>query len=181
MSSAWTVVLRGDWYLPHLVNMLREYCGNNEQNKCRDEMVQQIEAQMMPVGGSVIKATRALAVIDFENREQVERLLVQYCTEYGDGTTYEPNGRHQQATAAMQAALREFANPTPKVEEPLGLGAVIETNDGRRFVRVAGRDSRFPWVDAGKPADNAYNWVSHGGLDGATPLRAVNEGVAVHG
>lgn len=38
---------------------------------------------------------------------------------------------------AMQAALREFANPTPRIEEPTGLGAVVETEDGDNYVKVA--------------------------------------------
>ncbi len=37
----------------------------------------------------------------------------------------------------MQAALREFANPTPpKPDEPTGLGAVVEDANGVRWVRM---------------------------------------------
>jgi hypothetical protein len=36
----------------------------------------------------------------------------------------------------MQAALREFANPRdPKPDEPQGLGAVVQREDGIRWVR----------------------------------------------
>lgn len=130
-----------------------------------------------------VSVVRPLAVIDPEDAHDIEAICTPDLRSGIEGILRVSidDAQWERISEKMQAALREFADPTPKVEEPLGLGAVIETNDGRRFVRVAGRDSRFPWVDAGKPADNAYNWVSHGGLDGATPLRVVNEGVAVHG
>lgn len=54
---------------------------------------------------------RPLVVIDPEDREQVERL---------EASVREANGwnmlHHDRRTNALQAALREFANPTP--EEP---------------------------------------------------------------
>lgn len=48
----------------------------------------------------------------------------------------------------LQAALREFANPTPpKPEEPTGLGAVVEDADGELWVR-SDMDEDFPWTQA---------------------------------
>lgn len=67
--------------------------------------------------------------------------------------------------------------PQSKPDEPTGLGAVIETDDGRKFIRTVGRDSRFPWVNADDPGKNAFNWESHGGLDGSRPIRVLSEGV----
>jgi hypothetical protein len=61
---------------------------------------------------------RPLVIIDAEDREQVERLTKAY---------HERRRQITDDTASdMQAALREFANPTPpKPEEPTGLGAVV--------------------------------------------------------
>ena len=83
-----------------------------------------------------------VAVINFDDREQVERLLVAF---------HWPKPIPSYALDEMQAALREFANPTPtKPDEPLGLGAVVEDADGVRWTRVepAGAFSRNPWYPA---------------------------------
>ena len=80
---------------------------------------------------------RPLVVIDPDDREQVER-LARLCSSV-------PAEMALSATRldAMQAALREFANPTPpKPDEPTGLGAVVEDADGQRWVRVR---SGFDW------------------------------------
>src|SRR5690606_604511 len=40
-------------------------------------------------------------------------------------------------SSLFQAALREFANPTPpKPDEPTGLGAVVEDANGEKWVRT---------------------------------------------
>src|SRR5690606_10195009 len=66
---------------------------------------------------------RPLVVIDPDDRAQVERLW----DLFGAAKAYGPD--------ALQAALRELANPTPpKPDEPTGLGAVVETPGGR-YVR----------------------------------------------
>lgn len=77
---------------------------------------------------------RPLVVIDPEDREAVERLTGLYLDVEGS------------ATDVMQAALREFADPTPpRPDEPTGLGAVVEDEDGSILTRISlegGRD----WV-----------------------------------
>jgi hypothetical protein len=67
---------------------------------------------------------RPLAVIDPENREEVERLVSLFDAIAGG------------ALDAMQDALREFADPKPsKPAEPTAIGAVVEDADGIRWVR----------------------------------------------
>ena len=80
---------------------------------------------------------RPLAVIDPENAEEVERLVDLYWSvRKGDRTRI----------SAMQAALREFADPKPpKPEEPTGLGAVVEVAKGSRWIRVWGAGVHQPW------------------------------------
>lgn len=76
-----------------------------------------------------------VVVIDPEDRKAVERLGDLFADER------DKNGGQSRLVVggwadAMQAALREFANPKPpKPEEPAGLGAVVEDLDGRRWVR----------------------------------------------
>ena len=126
MSDNWTIVLKGDWWLPHLVNMLNEYKGNGEQTSCRDEMVEQIESQIDRSDGNLNPTTRPLVVIDPEDREQVKRLTEMYRS-VDNSIGWGP----------LQAALREFADPKPpKPEEPTGLGAVVEDVVGVRWVRT---------------------------------------------
>jgi hypothetical protein len=97
-----------------------------------------------------LDGARPLVVIDPEDREQVERLRVLY---HAQRNTVTGNS----ATGDMQAALREFANPTrPKPEEPLGLGAVVEDSKGRTYVRHPdGDNDDRPWFD--KDGD-FYGW-----------------------
>lgn len=93
-----------------------------------------------PEGNYVI---RPLAVIDPEDREQVERLIRLFChhTPRGDAEFVLRHG----GIDNMQAALREFADPKPpKPEEPLGVGAVIEDAEGSIWVRV-GRKPGNTW------------------------------------
>ena len=90
---------------------------------------------------------RPLVVIDPEDAEQVERLAAIYARQ--------PHGAFlSDLTAELQAALREFANPTPpKPAEPTGLGAVVEDADGIRWVR-RGR-THFVAAEGSPPAE--YN------------------------
>ncbi len=83
---------------------------------------------------------RRLAVIDPEDREQVERLL-----ESLRGMSFAAHacGSH----TCLSAALRELANPTPpKPEEPTGLGAVVEDAEGNTWVRIGDVDMVAPWT-----------------------------------
>lgn len=97
---------------------------------------------------------RPLVVIDPESREDVERLARGYVKTWlgpREGVSPETVGQ-------MQAALREYANPTPpRLEEPTGLGAVVEDAEGGRWIR---RDVHAaPWANA---AGNAFpvTWAS---------------------
>jgi len=82
---------------------------------------------------------RPLVVIDPEDREQVERLTSLY---YHDDLDQPASFVRSNQ---MQAALREFANPTPpRPEEPTGLGAVVEDAEGQQWVRI-GRKTGNSW------------------------------------
>lgn len=77
--------------------------------------------------GRILAHPRHLALIDPEDREQVERLWDLFRDTADDD-----------ARDGMQAALREFANPTPpKPEEPTGLYARIKDGKGGTWVRTA--------------------------------------------
>jgi hypothetical protein len=85
---------------------------------------------------------RPLVVIDPEDREAVERLtnaLKLYRLK-----NLECDADNQEVIDT-QAALREYANPKPpKPDEPRGLGAVVEDEDGVKWVRNHG--SLAPWL-----------------------------------
>lgn len=91
------------------------------------------------LGDASAKHVRSLVVIDPEDREQVGRLLdalAEKDWEVGEG---------DQLADDVQAALREFANPTPpKPEEPTGLGAVVEDTDGRLWFRMTLENQTWP-------------------------------------
>ncbi len=72
--------------------------------------------------------------IDYEDREQVERIVAIL----HDGDPWFGGGPNQPThTSLLQKALREFADPKPpKPVEPLGLGAVIEDDEGDYWVRL---------------------------------------------
>lgn len=78
---------------------------------------------------------RHFVVIDPEDREQVARLASAFCGERWshamDGDECDPLTR-----AAMQVALREYANPV--APEPLGVGAVVEDGAGNLWTRIGG-------------------------------------------
>lgn len=112
---------------------------------------------------------RPLVVIDPEDREAVERLLVAYHDHhvaFADVTD-------------MQAALREYANPTPpRPDEPQGLGAVVEDEGGNRWMRHEpdpGRGNRnHAWYPAGYVSDGVrVKW------DRITAVRVLSPGVEV--
>ena len=78
-----------------------------------------------------------LVVLDSEDREQVERLnsLVPWL------------GAAPNLVDDMQAALRKFANPQSRIEEPQGLGAVVELQEGAIAVRTEGNGDTANWSD----------------------------------
>lgn len=70
--------------------------------------------------------------IDYEDREQVERLA--------DAVVHARMGNtlgnaYPGETTNLQAALRSLVSP-PRPDEPTGLGAVVEDEDGRLWVRT---------------------------------------------
>lgn len=110
---------------------------------------------------------RPLVVIDPEDREQVERLYRTYAS-------IEPNGQ-MRGSDFMQAALREFANPKPpKPEEPQGQGAVVEDEDGARWLRRI-EGGRNPWMfyDKAAKSTTARDWPE------ITAVRVLSPGVEV--
>jgi hypothetical protein len=70
------------------------------------------------------RAARRLVVIDPEDAEQVQRL--RELVWHDSGSTRK----------ALAAALREYANPVPRIEEPLSVGSLIEDTDKRIWVRT---------------------------------------------
>lgn len=77
---------------------------------------------------------RPLVVIDPEDLEQVEQLRVDLIN-----SGWIPDGDAD----ALDSILRRVANPTPpKPEEPQGLGAVVEDEQGNLWVRT---DRAAPW------------------------------------
>lgn len=90
---------------------------------------------------------RPLVVIDPEDREQVER-LAKAVHESDHIATWHDLYRETrwQIEDATQAALRSLTAPE-KPEEPLGLGAVVESADGGRWVRSQW-DFNNPWTPA---------------------------------
>lgn len=91
--------------------------------------------------------------IDYEDREQVERLMrVVRDRTFESGDTYPGMTRFADA---MQAALREFADPKPpKPEEPTGLGAVVEDAESKFWIRTSAPgddadDLNKPWYRRG--------------------------------
>jgi hypothetical protein len=76
---------------------------------------------------------RPLVVIDPEDREQVERLLNLYWVERNPDDEADVQN-YPEYVNDLQAALREIADPKP--EEPTGLGAVVEDEDGDKWIRT---------------------------------------------
>lgn len=112
-------------------------------------------------------SARPLVVIDPEDREQVERLhdalaAAGYCEDFAD---------------RLQAALRELANPTPlKPDEPRGLGAVVEDEDGFAYVRhyPSDTDMTHTWFVVDRNCNKSrltWKW------DEFAAVRVLSEGV----
>lgn len=113
---------------------------------------------------------RPLVVIDPKDREQVERLAALFRMERVKGDRDAIVGG---STDAMQAALREFADLKPRIEEPAGLGAVVEDAEGALWVRVD--DPVHSWV-AARRSEGAYTRRTK--WDQIDVVRVLSEGVA---
>lgn len=75
-------------------------------------------------------------------------------------------------------ALREFANPTPTIEEPTGLGAVVEDANGRLWVRAEkAKGMQNPWQDtlSDDPASDQIRAVAYADID---VVRVLSEGIS---
>lgn len=91
---------------------------------------------------------RRLVVIDPEDREKVERLAQAYRDDFWGTEAERVNFDH---VDSLQAALREFANPTPpKPDEPIGHLAVVIDTDGNRWIN---------WRDLRDDMDHERPWV----------------------
>lgn len=89
----------------------------------------------IPLGRIEDDTMRPLVVIDPEDRDQVERLCAAMKS---NGWT----GIDDDAPSDMQTVLRSLVAP-PKPDEPMGLGAVVEDEDLRHWVRTG---FKFPWA-----------------------------------
>ena len=107
-----------------------------------------------------VAQARGLVVIDGENREQIERLILALpdAIDWGFASDDPSNPGSPKVVGGIvepfQAALREFANPTPpRPEEPAGLGAVVEDENGVLWTRVESgvAETRNPWYPAAFP------------------------------
>lgn len=111
---------------------------------------------------------RPLVVIDPEDREQVERLADAMWSAGLLGTGV---GIGNTASAAecrsLAAALRSLITP-PRPDEPTGLGAVVEDEDGRFWVRHSNTPGAFPWLAEGQGVE---------GWSNITAVRILSEGV----
>ncbi|GAB3776651.1 hypothetical protein FB382_004357 [Nocardioides ginsengisegetis] len=123
------------------------------------------------IGGDLTDA-RPLVVIDPENREQVERLCNLVDGAFNDTRI---DGTGPTSTELAQAALREFANPTPpKPEEPTGLGAVVVDEKGRLWVNLTDPKCSThtdPWVSVHDPD----RWASYADI---AAVKVLSGGVA---
>ena len=113
---------------------------------------------------------RRLVAIDPEDRGAVERLagLIDAAEDKDDNFNINAD---EWALNAMQAALREYANPTPpKPDEPQGLGAVVEDENGIRYSRIGRKSGCWLRDDGGL---SGYVW------DEIAAARVLSPGVEV--
>lgn len=88
-------------------------------------------------------SARPLVVIDPEDREAVERLARDLV-----GFDFDL------VVERLQAGLRKFMDPTPpRPDEPKGLGAVVEDEDGTPWVRCENVDLDPHWYARNKKRD----------------------------
>lgn len=118
-----------------------------------------------------LSSLRPLAVVDTEDRREIQRLLIAFCRA-ANLTVGTISG-----TDAMQAALREYANPKPpRPAEPQGLGAVVEDEDGTLWFRMAYENQTWPgevWQEQYGDADRWSKW------DSVAAVRVLSPGVEV--
>lgn len=117
-------------------------------------------------------AARRLVVLDPESDDDVQRLMSLYVTRAAEHGALIPAlvTQANKREAAMRAALRELANPTPpKPDEPTGLGAVVEDGDGGKWVRTPSG----AWHGPGKNFAAKWDYLPDGAI-----VRVLSEGVS---
>lgn len=107
---------------------------------------------------------RPLVVIDPEDREAVERLA-----DYLDSAY---------SLEYAQQRLREYANPKPpRPDEPQGLGAVVEDEDGYLYVRgYVNGESTHEWHVIDPASNKRMGWWKY---DDFAAVRVLSPGVEV--
>lgn len=108
------------------------------------------------------ETVRPLVVIDPEDEDQV-RLLQRALKSTPSSLSHR--------ISELQAALRSLVAP-PKPDEPMGLGAVVEDAEGRRWIRHGSGPA--PWMLAGASPSNRDTYP----FSGLTAVRVLSEGVA---
>lgn len=111
---------------------------------------------------ALLTEARPLVVVDPEDYEQVARLT-------GALAVHGANPNDRNYSAETQAALRSLIEP-PKLEEPTGLGAVVEDVEGRKYVRAG--VTPLAWTHAVDPDCN--DWC---GYEEIAVVRVLSEGV----
>lgn len=144
-------------------DVARTKAGGTVARTAKHEWVLLDDGHGIDIGDDRI--ARPLVVIDPEDREQVERLTQ---TMRANGWT----GIDDDATDDMQRVLRELADQKPRIEEPTGLGAVVEDAEGKRWIRTTTKTDRAAWdeVTDGPVGLNVW-WVD------VFAVRVLSEGV----
>ena len=126
-------------------------------------------------GAEVVQSARPLVVIDPEDSAAVDALAKAW--DSLDGETFALGESPMTVRAyRMQAALREFANPTPpKPDEPTGLGAVVEDAEGELWIRLVSADDGpdDDWCRVGSlPSDGKWTFYAD-----IAAVRVLSEGI----
>jgi hypothetical protein len=159
---------------PGDVAMVNNVCDPNEPHAIAMCVLPGVTGEahfVLPSGVKVWGSTseaRPLVVIDPEDREAVQHLANLFGTQ--------PDCLANYGFDAMQAALREFANPAPpKPEEPTGLGAVVVDSNDVTWV-LAGRDLPTTTPDNWRAFDGPCvgDWQPYSRIDAR---RVLSEGV----
>ena len=109
------------------------------------------------------KLIKPLVVLDPESDDDIDRLaaLISQCGPY--------MGVFRRG--ALQAALREFASPTPpKPDEPTNRWSVVVDRAGDQWVRALGPDFIYGWSHAGGFPDNVGGWTAYQEIDAVKVL-----------
>ncbi len=108
---------------------------------------------------------RPLLVLDPDDADQMHQIAGHF---WGHD-----KGGHEETTRRITEAVRAMLpKPTPvRPPEPTGLGAVVEDDSHRRFVRVD--DRKRPWVTQSLGVANRLSWDEVA----ENPVKVLSEGV----